>query len=177
MTSVINLYGGPGIGKSTTAAHLFYLMKTQGMRVELVREYVKDWAWEQRDISKYDQLYITAKQFRKESLLYGKVDYVITDSPLLLGPFYEQYITGEARIFPAIRDVMAMAEADGVSYHNFILTRHKDYVQEGRYHKEEEARLIDGYIKDFLTANSVGFEEIGTKAAAADIMRKVRNGL
>jgi pantothenate kinase len=43
-TTIINVYGGPGAGKSTSAAYLYYLLKVAGKNVELVREYVKDWA-------------------------------------------------------------------------------------------------------------------------------------
>jgi ATP:corrinoid adenosyltransferase len=45
---VINLWAGPGAGKSTTASGLFYLMKTADMQVELVTEYAKDMTWEGR---------------------------------------------------------------------------------------------------------------------------------
>ena len=39
---VINLYGGPGTGKSTTAAALFALIKREGYNVELVTEFAID---------------------------------------------------------------------------------------------------------------------------------------
>ena len=39
---VINLWGGPGCGKSTTAAGLFSIMKMRGHKVELVTEYAKE---------------------------------------------------------------------------------------------------------------------------------------
>jgi hypothetical protein len=74
VTRIINLYGGPGTGKSTSAAFLYYLLKNDNVNAELVREYVKDWAWEKRSINTYDQLYLLGKQIRKESLLYGKTD-------------------------------------------------------------------------------------------------------
>ena len=45
---VINLYGGPGTGKSTTAAHVFALLKQRDVNAELVREYAKDIVWEGR---------------------------------------------------------------------------------------------------------------------------------
>jgi tRNA uridine 5-carbamoylmethylation protein Kti12 len=83
-TTIINLYGGPGTGKSTSAAYLYYILKAEGHNVELVREYVKDWAWEGRQISTYDQIYFLGKQVRRESLLYGKVDWIITDSPVMM---------------------------------------------------------------------------------------------
>ncbi len=54
-TTIINLYGGPGAGKSTSAAYLYYLLKCQQENVELVREYVKKWAWENRPCGVYDE--------------------------------------------------------------------------------------------------------------------------
>ena len=46
-TVVINLFGGPGCGKSTIAAELFAILKKQGYEVELVTEYAKDKVWEE----------------------------------------------------------------------------------------------------------------------------------
>ena len=43
---VINLVGGPGCGKSTTAAGLFYELKRRDYSVELVTEYAKSRVWE-----------------------------------------------------------------------------------------------------------------------------------
>jgi len=59
MTTVINLWGGPGTGKSTSAAHLFGMAKIAGVNAELVQEYVKSWAWEGRTIHSFDQLYFS----------------------------------------------------------------------------------------------------------------------
>lgn len=39
---VINIFGAPGAGKSTTAAALFALMKLEGYKVELATEHAKD---------------------------------------------------------------------------------------------------------------------------------------
>ena len=47
-TTVINLIGSPGTGKSTIAAELFARMKWLGFDVELVSEYAKELVWEQR---------------------------------------------------------------------------------------------------------------------------------
>jgi nucleoside-triphosphatase THEP1 len=46
MTTIINLYGWPGVGKSALVAKTFTTMKDIGYNVELVSEYVKQWAWE-----------------------------------------------------------------------------------------------------------------------------------
>ena len=91
-TYVVNFFGGPGSGKSTTAAGLFHDMKVAGESVELVREYCKNWAWTNRPIGKWDGLYFMAKQLHSENALYGKVDTIITDAPIMLQAVYEALI-------------------------------------------------------------------------------------
>ena len=81
MTKYINIFGGPGAGKSTTAALLFAEMKSGGFKVELVTEVAKDFVWEDRSTTLSIQPYITIKQHRNLVRLKGKVDYVITDAP------------------------------------------------------------------------------------------------
>ena len=41
-TLIINLIGGPGSGKSTTAAGLFYKLKQMGIDCEMALEFAKD---------------------------------------------------------------------------------------------------------------------------------------
>ncbi len=45
-TLVVNLLGGPGSGKSTTAADVFARLKWQDINCELVTEFAKDLVWE-----------------------------------------------------------------------------------------------------------------------------------
>jgi ABC-type multidrug transport system ATPase subunit len=71
MTTIINLFGGPGSGKSTTAAYLYAGLKNQGVNAELIREYVKDWAYESRTVGVFDQLYFFGKQVRRETFSLG----------------------------------------------------------------------------------------------------------
>ena len=44
---VINLFGGPGCGKSTIAALLFGKLKQNGINCEMALEYAKDKVWEE----------------------------------------------------------------------------------------------------------------------------------
>ena len=93
--TVINFYGGPGSGKSTAAAGLFYQMKIAGYNVELTDEFAKECVWEGNIPMLADQLWVLGHQHRKILRLSDKVDYIITDSPVLLSPIYrERY--GEA---------------------------------------------------------------------------------
>jgi tRNA uridine 5-carbamoylmethylation protein Kti12 len=136
-TTLINLWGGPGSGKSTTAADLFARMKLKGISCELVREYVKNWAWRGDKIGPWDDVYIFAKQLRLESCLYGKVEYIITDSPIEIGALYEQLYNPDSTF---MQDVVLAARnrqiAAGIRIEDFLIRRNKAYVKEGRYQDE-----------------------------------------
>lgn len=149
MTKVINLLGGSGIGKSTTAAGLFYKMKLNGMNVELVREYVKQWAWDGIQVGEYDQVYLFGKQAKYESKLYGKVDYIITDSPLLLNPVYESFysLNGTSVTEPSVKLFLKQAKDQGVEHINILLKRQKKYDPRGRYQTEAEAKEVDRFLE------------------------------
>lgn len=60
----INLYAGPGAGKSTTAAMQFAKLKIAGHSIELVSEYVKAWAIAKRQVVGFDQIYLMGKQLQ-----------------------------------------------------------------------------------------------------------------
>jgi adenylate kinase family enzyme len=73
MVKIINLYGSPGCGKSTTATSLFSKMKMMDISVEITLEYVKKYAWKKIPIGKYDQYYIFGKQLQSVTTLLDKV--------------------------------------------------------------------------------------------------------
>ena len=81
---VVNLIGGPGTGKSVTAASLFAKLKKQGINCEYVTEFAKDLVWSERFPEMKDQIYIFGKSYHKLWKLDGKVDVAILDSPLIL---------------------------------------------------------------------------------------------
>ena len=152
-TKIINFYGGPGSGKSTAAAQLYYLMKRDGLSVELVREYVKDWAYEARTMSTYDQIYFLGKQVRRESMLYGKVDWIVTDSPVMMNLYYAQrYCPRQLAegVRAATLSFYHQAEIDNHKHLHVFLNRTKPYISEGRYQTEAEAKEIDTGIKSVL---------------------------
>jgi hypothetical protein len=85
---VINFFGGPNSGKSTQAAGMFHRFKIDGYNAEHVNEYAKMCVWENRIDLLEDQLYVMAKQHRRVKRLADKVDFCITDSPVMLSSIY-----------------------------------------------------------------------------------------
>jgi hypothetical protein len=164
-TKIINLYGGPSTGKSTSAAYLFYRLKHEGKNVELVREYIKSWAWEKREINHYDQFYFFGKQSRQESMLYGKVDYIVTDCPVMMGSYYgsiycpETVATG---VKLATQAFYSQAAQDGNQHYHVFLNRTKAYNPAGRFQTEEQAKGMDPEIKLYLMSMNLPLIECGT---------------
>lgn len=160
MTNVINIYGGSGIGKSTLAAGLFYEMKSRGLNVELVREYVKQWAWDGIKVGPFDAPYLFGKQSKAESRLYNKVDWVVTDSPLLLCPIYETYYNKESIVLPSVLSFLNKAKEHGIIYNSFCFSRNKKFDPKGRYETEEQAKEVDCLISKSLSIWGINYTEI-----------------
>lgn len=147
MSIVINLLSGPGCGKSTTAAGIFHQMKLENRSIELVQEYVKTWAWEGKAPSSFiDQLYITAKQMRKETLLYKKTDYIVTDSPVLLGNVYTELV-GSSALDDVLEEYINYCNKKHIRHLYFMLERVKKYDPHGRFQTEEQAKELDFMIQ------------------------------
>lgn len=166
---VINLFAGPGAGKSTTAARLFTYCKDRGINVELVTEYAKDLTWEQREDILQDQLYVTAKQNRRLARLKDKVDFVITDSPLLLG---YQYALPD--YFPKTFKPFVVDLWNSYDNHCYFLGRVKPYRTAGRSQTEQEAVSIDGDIRKMLKDMEIKYLEVnGDESGAKHIFTDI----
>lgn len=174
MTTILNLYGGPGVGKSTLAAYAFYRAKKAGVNAELVREYVKDWVWEGRTIGPFDQFYIMGKHIRKESLLYGKCEFVVTDSPVLLPVLYARLYSPQSvarGVEFAVKEFYEASAEQGNDNKHVLLRRVKSYKQEGRFQNEDEARQIDYTVERLLDELDIDFDIVnGDEIGIEDYM-------
>ena len=74
MSKLINLFGGPGIGKSSIANGITYKLKKQHISCNNPYEFPKRLAWDKNISQIQDQLYVFANQHRGIADCYGKVD-------------------------------------------------------------------------------------------------------
>ncbi len=148
---VINLYGAPGAGKSTGAAYLFSQLKLSGINVELVTEFAKDKVWEENKAVFENQVYLFGKQYFRMSRVDGKVDVVVTDSPLLLSSYYnkDEVVLGEEF------DALVTKVAKSYNSINIFINRVKPYNPKGRFQTEEESDLVCLELKNFLKEHDV----------------------
>lgn len=166
-TLVVNLFAGPGAGKSTTAAGVFFDLKIRGVNCEIAAEFAKDLTWEQRHHTFKDQIYIFGKQYHRIQRLMGQVDVIITDSPLMLTPVYDS----EKR--PTL-EKLAVEEHDKMWTYNAFLRRKKPFNQKGRIHGEDHAKDIDFAVADMLQKHEIPFETFdGTIEGKDAIVRKI----
>ncbi len=140
---VINFFGGPGSGKSTAAAGLFYTMKKEKYNVELVTEFAKDLVYEENHKALSEQNYVFANQEYRLSKLKDKVDYVITDSPLILSLIY-------VKDYPHSFHTFCVDMFDTYQNTNIVIKRNHDYVDIGRMQTETEAKELDRDILHYL---------------------------
>lgn len=147
---VINLFAGPGCGKSTTAAGLFSYLKWAGIECELATEYAKDRVWSEDLKTLRNQIYVFGKQHHRIHKLKDKVEVIITDSPLLLSIIYD----GENNF---LLQELVRHEFTKCNNINILLKREKPYVKRGRLQTEEEARKIDVEIESLLVSLGESF--------------------
>lgn len=143
---VVNLFAGPGTGKSTTAAGVFNELKNRGVNAEYIPEFAKDGAWEHRGAKFWKaQQYIYGEQSWRFHRCKDDVDIMVTDCPLILG---NVYMPGDFKM-PSLRQTM---DEDFAQYDNLniFLIRSKAFNPKGRNQNLEEARQLDIEIKKML---------------------------
>lgn len=131
---VVNLFGGPGAGKSTGAAYIFSELKQLGINAELVTEFAKDKTWEGNMTALSCQEYVFGKQSYRLARCRNDVDVIVTDSPLPLSMIYNTNpALGEAF------DEVVRRVFDTYENMNFYIVRDKPYNPKGRNQTEEES--------------------------------------
>lgn len=135
----VNLYAGPGVGKSVTAAALFVALKMRGVHAELVNEYAKELVYD-GVIARASQRDILREQVRRQARLQGKVDVVVTDAPPLITMLYARQLC-EPSLVEELEQYLAQATQGWWSLEVLL---HRDvrqgYEQGGRYQSPEQAR-------------------------------------
>jgi hypothetical protein len=146
----INLFAGPGVGKSSLASYLFSELRKLDVNVELVTEVIKPLAYQGYKLKGYDQLDIFTKQLRREEdFLKNGVNLIITDSPLHLNVFYSRLSNDSYWTY-----LQRFAFDFDAEYptHNIFLKRSRKFrfLNAGRYETYEEALKKDIIMKDYV---------------------------
>lgn len=154
-TLVVNLFGVPGAGKSTGAAYIFSCIKMAGVNAELITEYAKDKVWERNDEAFRNQAYIFGEQSYRISRCAGKVDVIVTDSPLPLSIMYNSDERLTENFNKAVMDVF-----NAYDNLNYLLLRVKPYNPTGRKQTEEESDALSSSVISLLKDRCIPYDSV-----------------
>lgn len=172
-TIVINAFAGPGAGKTTSCLEVAEKLKKQGFVTEYVQEYAKELVYDNNLImldGHYEhQFAILNEQMKRINRLYGKVDFIVTDSPILLNNTYLNE-DKNTEVYLAYSD--SVNKLYGL-YNNFNYFVERDtsvFEKEGRIHNLEQSIAIDNELKNMLHNNQIDFD-VYTHATIDNIVR------
>jgi len=177
-TVLINLFAQPGAGKSVLMMDLAARMKKENISVEMSPEYVKKMAYEGKAPDSIDQMYIFGKEAQHQKALMGKVDYIISDAPVLLVAWYYYKVSGSQSLFPVAKEFEEIAkEKHNTQFVNFFLPRKTLYDPNGRFQTEQESDIIAAEIKKMLKERKIEYNFLDCPAdnRVAEIMKILLN--
>lgn len=170
-TVVVNLFGGPGCGKTTLAHELTAAISRRGLICEYAPEYAKDLTWD--TLSKDDEIASSARsalgpsiaqqrlvhdeQMRRIDRPYGFVDAIVTDSPAIISWAYSD---GDERELEDFHDYM-LREFMRHRNLNLLVNRDIPYEQVGRNEDEETAKQKDDIMLEILRSTHEPFAKVG----------------
>lgn len=175
---VINIFGGPGSGKSTLALELTATLKKMGYNADYVPEVAKDYVYAGKaDFLKSEtalaQMQLLNMQKKRIDLcIKGKVDYIVTDSPLLLNlAYYSENNSSRG----AKNTYEKYVKNTFLKYNNINMYLFRDalsYETNGRVQSYQEALEKDEIIKDVLNFAGVKTYDIW-RNSVDDIIKNI----
>jgi deoxyadenosine/deoxycytidine kinase len=165
---VVNFIGAPGAGKSTLAADVFAELKWLNINSELVTEYAKEMVWEENYKILGNQLFLLSQQQNRIERLKGKVDVVVTDSPIFHSLLYNDCI------YPSFVNLVKEIH-DSYDNLNFLVKRTKKYHKVGRMQTENESDLLYDKLIEILKSYPIPLIKIdGSKDSIPFIIEKIK---
>lgn len=158
---IVNLFGGPGSGKTTLAYYLAYRFKQAGFRAELVGEAAREIIYDRNNPNTSgiaaqlvdNQLLITGLQAERiKRLARHGIEVAIADSPLRMGLLYVR----ERDMQIALQSAIAAVDLEFPHQRNVLVPRTPGhYDKESRAQSEQEAMILDEKIR-MLIGHQIG---------------------
>lgn len=172
-TLIINIIGGPGVGKTTVASRLFAELKKENYDVENVSEFAKELVWEGRNEAFKDRLYMHGVQNHRLAMMNGKLDYIVTDSPLILTSVYNDFHLKDEQS-KSYNDMIHLVTKETWNLYNnkvYYIKRSSDYLTVGRRESEEQALKIDEAVIKYMEDNNIEYKVLDVDNAEQEILK------
>ena len=154
-TIVVNAFAGPGAGKTVSALTLAAELAKKGYVTEYVSEYAKELVWDNNlDLLSGEpdlQLAVLQEQVHRIDRVYGSVDFIVCDSPIMLNPLY--LAVPDSQYNDLTFDLFSQ-------YNNFCYFVERDpqrFEQQGRIHDLNESIKKDVEIQKLLYSYKIYF--------------------
>ena len=129
-------------------------------------EFPKALAWDNNQSAIQDQLYVLANQHRGIVKSYGKVDYIVLDSPIILSLVYRNMYEGTS--YPSTLyssdhfDKLVLDIHNQYDSLNILLERSDDGIHNNdeRYQSLDESKKLDNKIEETLISNCIPYHKI-----------------
>ena len=152
-TLIVNLFGGPGAGKSAFSHGIMWKLKSEfRTESEMAPEYAKDIVFEDNPKKLENQIYIFGKQHNRVHRLREKVSVIVTDSPILLSIIYDKHNK------KALKELI-LDEYKEYNTLNIVINRTHEYSEVGRYQKEAEALKVHEQVIQVLNENEIIYHQ------------------
>lgn len=152
---VVNIIGGPGVGKSILTSEVFAELKRKFISAEISPEYIKKKLREKSLKAVQSQIYIFGKQQYQQFTMKDEVDVIVTDSPFILSSVYD---SSKCSLLKAL----ILQEFNKYNNLTYYIERDDNvpYEQEGRYQDSDGAKKVDTTVIDFLDKNSIDYKVV-----------------
>lgn len=154
-TIVVNAFAGPGAGKTVSSLTLAAELAKKGYVCEYIPEYAKELVWDNNlDLLSGEpdlQLAVLQEQVHRIDRIYGSVDFIVCDSPIMLNPLY--LAVPDSQYNDLTFDLFSQ-------YNNFCYFVERDpqhFEQEGRIHDLDSSITKDNEIKELLSSYHIYF--------------------
>lgn len=160
-------------GKTTSCLEIAEKLKKQGFVTEYVQEYAKELVYDNHltmlDGHYEHQFAILNEQMKRINRLYGKVDFIVTDSPILLNNTYLNE-DKNTKVYSAYTDCVNKLYGLYNNFNYFVERDTSAFEKEGRIHNLEQSIAIDNELKNMLHDNQIVFD-VYTHATIDNIVR------
>lgn len=144
------MISGPGSGKSVLAAELFVEMKKQGYNVEFLQEYAKKLVWQKQFDVLNNQHLVSRKYYESMVSMNDIIDYVILDSSLLNGLYYNRNNLDNLSNVDKTEKYIIENYQTLNNINIFINRGNFKFEKEGRLESELESKAIDANLLKIL---------------------------
>ena len=160
-------------GKTTIAAELFSKLKEKGYEVENVSEFAKELVWEGRSQAFDDRLYMHGEQNHRLMQMNGKLDFIITDSPLFLTSVYNDYYLKDkfSKSYNKMIDLVTTETFKLYNNKTYLLQRNTDYKVIGRRENQKKALDIDKALLKYLKDRRIKYKSLSIDNATNEIIK------